>query len=179
MKKKIVLPTLLVLVLVASACASAAPAATVVAAPTIMPSVDTLTPAIPVSGGTTAASLMVGQNATLGSFLVDSKGMTLYLYTADQQGAANSSAVSNCYNACASYWPPLLTNGTPSFAPGITAAGLNATLLGTIQRTDGKMQVTYNGWPLYYYSGDAAAGDTTGEGSQGTWFVLTPDGMQK
>jgi predicted lipoprotein with Yx(FWY)xxD motif len=117
------------------------------------------------SGG---AVVNVGKNSTLGSFLVDSKGMTLYLYTKD------SPNTSNCYGSCATYWPPLLTTGAP-----IAGTGVTGSLLGTTKRTDGTTQVTYNGWPLYYYVTDKAAGDTTGENVQGVWFVITPAGVQK
>ena len=124
------------------------------------------TPAASISSG--AAGVDVGQNATLGSFLVDSKGMTLYLYTKD---TPNTSA---CYGGCAALWPPLLTTGTPT-----AGAGVNASMLGTTTRTDGTTQVTYNGWPLYYFASDKAAGDTTGENVQSVWYVITPDGVQK
>ena len=120
------------------------------------------------SAGSVPASVNVSQNSTLGSFLVDSKGMTLYLYTKDTPNT------SNCYSSCATYWPPLLTSGTP-----VAGSGVNASLLGTTKRTDGTTQVTYNGWPLYYYVSDKAAGDTTGENVQGVWFVITPAGVQK
>ena len=127
------------------------------------------TSATPTQGAaSSAATVKAGQNATLGSFLVDSKGMTLYLFTQD------STNTSVCYSGCVSYWPPLLTTGAP--VPG---AGVTASLLGTTTRTDGTTQVTYNGWPLYYYTGDKAAGDTSGENFQTVWFVVTPDGMQK
>jgi predicted lipoprotein with Yx(FWY)xxD motif len=94
--------------------------------------------------------------------------MTLYLFTKDTPNT------SNCYGGCASYWPPLLTNGAPVAGTGVTAS-----MLGTTKRTDGTVQVTYNGWPLYYYASDKAAGDVTGENVQGVWFVITPSGVQK
>jgi predicted lipoprotein with Yx(FWY)xxD motif len=157
MKNKLILPTLGILALIVSACASSA-------TPVAGQSSNLPTVAVP-SG---PAAVNVGQNATLGSFLVDSKGMTLYLYTKDAPGT------SNCYGSCASYWPPLLTTGAPVAGTGVTAS-----LLGTTTRTDGTTQVTYNGWPLYYYTSDNAAGDTTGENVQGIWFVITPAGAQK
>ncbi len=120
------------------------------------------------AGSSGGAVVNVGQNSTLGSFLVDSKGVTLYLYTKDTPNT------SNCYSGCIAYWPPLLTTGAPVAGTGVTAS-----MLGTTKRTDGTTQVTYNGWPLYYYIGDKAAGDTTGEGVQNVWFVITPAGMQK
>ncbi len=128
----------------------------------------TTAPAAPAASSSGGAMVNLGQNATLGSFLVDSKGMTLYIYTKDTPNT------STCYGGCASYWPPLLSTGAPAAGTGVTAS-----MLGTTKRTDGTMQVTYNGWPLYYYISDKAAGDTTGENVQGTWFVITPAGMQK
>ncbi len=124
--------------------------------------------AAPAPSASSGAVVNVGQNSALGSFLVDSKGMTLYLFTKDTPNT------SNCYGGCAGYWPPLLTSGAP-----VAGAGVNASLLGTTKRTDGTMQVTYNGWPLYYYVSDKAAGDTTGENVQSVWFVITPAGVQK
>jgi predicted lipoprotein with Yx(FWY)xxD motif len=111
----------------------------------------------------------VGQNDALGSFLVDDKGMTLYLFLKD---TPNSNA-SACYDKCAANWPPLLTTGAPA-----AGEGLDASKLGTIQRTDGTTQVTYNGWPLYYYAKDAKAGDTMGQGVGDVWFAISPAGEQ-
>jgi predicted lipoprotein with Yx(FWY)xxD motif len=117
---------------------------------------------------TSPAVVNVGQNATLNSFLVDSADMTLYIYTKD---TPNTSV---CYGGCATAWPPLLTNGAPTAGTGVTAS-----MLGTTTRTDGTVQVTYNGWPLYYFAKDKVAGDTTGEGVGSVWYVITPAGMQK
>ena len=128
----------------------------------------TSAPAAAGASSSSGAVVNVGQNASLGSFLVDSKGMTLYLFTKDTPNT------SNCYGSCASYWPPLLTSGAPVAGTGVTAS-----MLGTTKRTDGTVQVTYNGWPLYYYVSDKAVGDTTGENVQNVWFVITPAGVQK
>jgi len=122
----------------------------------------------PAPGASSGALINIGQSSALGSFLVDSKGMTLYLYTKDTPNT------SNCYGGCAGYWPPLLTSGAP-----VAGSGVDASMLGTTKRTDGTVQVTYNGWPLYYYVSDKAAGDTTGENVQSVWFVITPAGVQK
>ena len=186
MKSKIMYSTLLVLMLVLSACASAAPTATAMPVSTATPVIlitgqvtATMAPtasAMPVASATmappatptSAALVNAGQNATLGSFLVDSAGMTLYIYTKD---TPNTSA---CYGACATAWPPLMTNGAPTAGTGVTAS-----MLGTTTRTDGTVQVTYNGWPLYYFAKDKVAGDTTGEGVGSVWYVMTPAGMQK
>ena len=116
------------------------------------------TPAGPVT-------LKVSQTDQLGQFLVDDKGMTLYLYTKDTPNT------SNCYDICAVTWPPLYTNGAP-----VAGAGVDASLLGTTTRTDGTVQVTYKGWPLYYWFRDQKPGDTTGQWVGGTWFVISPKG---
>lgn len=113
------------------------------------------------------ATVSLGEDATLGSFLVDDKGMTLYLFTKDTPNT------SNCYEKCAIAWPPLLTTGDP-----VAGEGVDASLLGTTTRTDGTTQVTYNGWPLYYYEKDKAPGDVTGQDVGGVWFVVSAAGEQ-
>ena len=119
----------------------------------------------PASSAATTVSL--GKNDKLGSFLVDDKGMTLYLFTKDTPNT------SNCYDKCATAWPPLLTTGQPAAGEGV-----DASLLGTTQRTDGTIQVTYNGWPLYYYPKDKAPGDVTGQDVGDVWFVVSATGEQ-
>ena len=106
----------------------------------------------------------------LGRILVDSKGRTLYDFPPDMQGA------STCYGACAALWPPLTTTGKPH-----AGAGVSASLLGTTKRSDGKVEVTYNGHPLYYYVADTRRGQTTGQGLNqfgAPWWVLTPTGKE-
>jgi predicted lipoprotein with Yx(FWY)xxD motif len=112
-----------------------------------------------------ATTVSLGQNDKLGSFLVDDKGMTLYLFTKDTPNT------SNCYDKCATAWPPLLTTGAPAAGEGV-----DASKLGTTNRTDGTVQVTYNGWPLYYYEKDKAAGDVIGQDVGGVWYVVSPAG---
>jgi predicted lipoprotein with Yx(FWY)xxD motif len=178
--KRILVPTFIVLALLASACASATPTAapvvpvtgpTATTAP-VMPT-DTVAAAMPTDTVAAAmpsgpAVVNVGQNTALGSILVDSNGMTLYIFTKDTPNT------STCYGGCAKAWPPLLTTGAPTGGTGVTAS-----MLGTTTRTDGTTQVTYNGWPLYYFDSDAAAGDTKGEGVATSWYVMTPAGTQK
>jgi predicted lipoprotein with Yx(FWY)xxD motif len=103
----------------------------------------------------------------LGAYLTDANGNTLYLYTPD------TSPTSTCYGQCIAFWPALLTNGAPQ-----AGAGATATFLGTSPRPDGSLQVTYKGHPLYYFKGDKAAGDTSGQGTAGTWFMVSPTGSQ-
>jgi predicted lipoprotein with Yx(FWY)xxD motif len=121
---------------------------------------------IPVTGQEKGTSVMLANHMDLGSILVDSKGMTLYLFTKDTPNT------SNCYEKCATAWPPLLTEGAP-----IAGEGIDPVKLGTTNRTDGTVQVTYGGWPLYYYVKDLKAGDVTGQNVGEVWFVLSADGM--
>jgi predicted lipoprotein with Yx(FWY)xxD motif len=119
----------------------------------------------------TGASATVGvANSSLGSILVGSTGRTLYLFKAD--GGAKSA----CAGACATAWPPLLATGKPTAGSGLTASKL-----GTITRSGGKQQVTYNGHPLYQFIKDQKPGQTTGQGVTAfgaAWFALTPSGSQ-
>src|SRR6267378_13216 len=91
-------------------------------------------------------------NGDLGNILVDAQGRTLYLFQKD------TGTTSTCTGACATFWPPLIAPGAPT-----TGSGANASLIGTTMRQDGKTQVTYNGHPVYLYSGDHNPGDTNGE----------------
>ena len=117
-----------------------------------------------VVASTAAASALAGNAASsgarvaigkspLGRILVDGKGITLYDFVKD------TGTTSVCYGACASLWPPLLTSGKPVAGPGVRAS-----LLGTTRRKDGKLEVTYNGHPLYYFVSDRKPGQTTGQG---------------
>jgi predicted lipoprotein with Yx(FWY)xxD motif/plastocyanin len=119
----------------------------------------------PAAGSAAGTPVDLGQSASLGQFLVDAKGMTLYLYTKDTPNT------SNCYDACAQAWPPLQSSAAPVAGKGVTAG-----MLGTTTRKDGSLQVTYNGWPLYYFFKDKQPGDVTGQGNKGVWFVITPSG---
>jgi predicted lipoprotein with Yx(FWY)xxD motif len=119
----------------------------------------------------TGASATAGvANTSLGSILVNSTGRTLYLFKAD---VGTKSA---CTGACATAWPPLLATGKPTAGTGLTASKL-----GTVTRSDGGRQVTYNGHPLYLFVKDTKAGQTTGQGVTAfgaAWFALTPSGNQ-
>jgi predicted lipoprotein with Yx(FWY)xxD motif len=101
----------------------------------------------------------------LGEILVDTEGMTLYLFTNDPEGA------SVCEDDCAAAWPPLVVEGEPAAGEGVDEA-----LVGTTERADGSTQVTYAGAPLYTWAQDEQPGDVTGQGVQDVWFVVAPDG---
>jgi predicted lipoprotein with Yx(FWY)xxD motif len=106
----------------------------------------------------------------LGRIVVNSNGRTLYLFGKDRNGK------SACSGQCASFWPPLNTNGKPSVSKGASAS-----LLGTTKRSDGRMQVTYNHHPLYMFAKDKNAGQTNGEGVKAfgaEWYVISPAGSK-
>lgn len=103
-------------------------------------------------------------SSDLGEIVTDSEGRTLYVFMND------TSSESTCYEGCEPNWPPLTVEGAPS------AEGIDASLLGTSERTDGSTQVTLNGHPLYYFAADSAPGDTNGQGVAGIWFVVSPEG---
>jgi predicted lipoprotein with Yx(FWY)xxD motif len=115
-------------------------------------------------------SATVGESSSLGMILVDSKRDTLYLFKKD------SGTKSACTGACASAWPPLRASGKPT-----VGSGANASMVGITRRSDGKPQVTYNGHPLYTFTGDQNPGDTSGQGVNAfgaRWYALSPAGTQ-
>ncbi len=151
------------------ALAACAPAATAVpptaVPPTAMPPTAVPPTAAPVAAAVPVAALSLAQSDTLGKFIADGKGMSLYLFTKDTKDT------SNCYDKCAAAWPPLLTSDKPTVGDG-----LDASLVGTTQRTDGTTQVTYNGWPLYYFAADKKAGDVAGQAVGKVWWVVSGEG---
>jgi predicted lipoprotein with Yx(FWY)xxD motif len=122
------------------------------------------------SGATASGDTVRTASTGLGQILVDGNGRTLYLFEKD------SATNSTCYGACASAWPPA------TIAAAVHAGtGASAAFVGTVHRTDGTNQLSYNGHPLYYYAGDAKTGDTTGQGLLqfgAKWYVLDPNGAK-
>jgi predicted lipoprotein with Yx(FWY)xxD motif len=174
MRHRLATATLLGIAMVVGACAGAASPAPATPAPaTPAPATEAPTEAPATAPATAApseappaASASVGVAETsLGTILVDGAGLSLYVFTPDKGGA------STCYDACATAWPPLLSGGAPT-----VGAGLDGSAFGSTTRTDGGAQVTFNGWPLYYFAGDAAAGDANGQGLNDVWWVVGPDG---
>ena len=131
----------------------------------------------PVGAQTTETTeVTVAQSDEHGAYLANAAGRALYLFTADQQSHGKTKAVSNCDDACAAVWPPLLSKDKPKAGKQVQAS-----LLGTVQRKDGATQVTYNGWPLYYFSRDQGPGQTNGQdvhGFGGEWYLVTPKGTK-
>jgi predicted lipoprotein with Yx(FWY)xxD motif len=105
-------------------------------------------------------------STSLGTVVVDGKGMTVYYYKKD----VKDSGKSTCSGQCLALWPAVVA---PSINPQVE--GVTGTV-GTITRDDGTMQVTVNGLPVYTYAKDNAAGDVTGQGVGGVWYVLNPSG---
>jgi predicted lipoprotein with Yx(FWY)xxD motif len=122
------------------------------------------------ASASTTGTVIKGTSGTTGAFLTDGSGRTLYLWAKDGKN------MSACSGACAGAWPPVKASGT------VTAGGdAKASDLGTITRSDGTKQVTYDGHPLYYFSGDSAAGQVNGQGSDGfgaKWWLVSPAGTQ-
>lgn len=105
-----------------------------------------------------------------GTVLFDGKGRVLYGFTRDKRGRP-----STCYGACARAWPVYYKPGGALKA----GAGVKQKLLGTVRRTGGRLQITYNGWPLYYYVGDTSAGAISCQNVSeygGLWLVVSPTG---
>jgi predicted lipoprotein with Yx(FWY)xxD motif len=105
------------------------------------------------------------EDSPLGTIVVDGKGMTVYVF--DKDTAGNGKSV--CEGDCLVAWPAVV-GGADTKAGGITGE------IGSITRADGTKQLTLNGWPLYYYKGDAAKGDVTGQGVGSVWWVVGADG---
>ena len=146
----------LVLVMVVSACGSTPPSSTGGGSTTSAP-----TPTPVASTVKTAQATVSGKSVTI---LTDAQGKTLYYFAPD---TATKTA---CTGVCAQKWPPLLFTGSGS---PTAASSLSGTL--SVMKNANGTQVEYSGYLLYTFSGDTAAGQTTGEGRAGKWFVATPD----
>jgi predicted lipoprotein with Yx(FWY)xxD motif len=158
------------LLLVVAACSSSGASAS---APAAQPSAaaSAAGSAAASAGGSAAAGgeeyvIAAATDAKLGGFLTGEDGKTLYIFTPD------SANTSTCADTCAQTWPPLVVESDDTLKAGDGVTGK----LSTFARPDGKMQVAYNGIPLYYFAADTKAGDVTGQGKFGKWFVASPTG---
>jgi len=134
--------------------------------PQTTPATPAATPA-PASPAPLPDTVTVVANPQYGQILADPNGVTLYYFLKDTPGSGTSA----CTGACIALWPAFSTPTVQVSLP------LQASDFGTITRPDGSNQTTYLGWPLYYYSGDKAPGDTNGYGFNKLWYVMSPTGV--
>ena len=157
--------------LLAAACSSSSssPASSATSSPAASPATAyASSPASVGPASTTAAISLHAISGIPGKALVGSSGRAIYLFEADKSGT------SACTGACAAAWPPVTVTGTPQ-----AGSGVNQALLGTIKRSDGTTQVTYNGHPLYFFAGDTAAAAAHGQGLNqfgAKWYVMNATG---
>ncbi|WP_336855824.1 hypothetical protein [Sinomonas albida] len=135
------------------------------AAPSSSASTSSAPPSTASSSPSSAELSLMTSSVGGQTIIVDNKGNTVYVYTRDNPGATTSA----CTGGCATLWPAVTSDMTPTLK-GITGK------LGTITTASGKTQVTINGMPIYYYSKDTAPGQTNGQGTAGVWYVVGADG---
>ena len=120
------------------------------------------------AGASAGGTVITTAKSSAGTVLTNGSGKAVYLWAKD------TGDMSNCNGACAGAWPPVTTTGTATAAGGATASDI-----GTITRSDGTKQVTYDGHPLYYFSGDSGPGMASGQGSDAfgaKWWLVAPAG---
>jgi predicted lipoprotein with Yx(FWY)xxD motif len=119
------------------------------------------------TAGTRAATVSSRKNSLLGEILVSAGGRALYHTAAEKRN------VVKCTGPCAVRWLPLVI---PTGVRPISGPGIVASMLGTVKRPDGRLQVTYHGFPLYLFSGDTKVGEASGQGVGGIWHAVAPSG---
>ncbi|MBU2668336.1 hypothetical protein KOI35_32970 [Actinoplanes bogorensis] len=132
------------------------------------PSDQDITPPKSRTSGSKTVELNTAENAQIGTYVTDGAGRTLYRFDND----TNKPPKSNCNGDCATAWPPLLIKSPGKIFPD----GIDPKIIGYVERADGHCQVTINGWPVYYFVADAKPGDINGQGLNGKWFAIKPDG---
>jgi predicted lipoprotein with Yx(FWY)xxD motif len=157
------------LALALSACSSSGPSSAPLASDAV-PSGSSASPVTGGEGNVTVWTLSSANKAGIGAYLVAESttgedALTVYVFNKDVPGSGSST----CDASCATTWPPLLlTEGAKVRGSGVTGK------LAQLTRSDGTVQVTYNGAPLYFYMGDHGAGDTNGQGVSASWSPATP-----
>jgi predicted lipoprotein with Yx(FWY)xxD motif len=157
--------------LLVAACSSAASTGSSAAAPASpagasTPSAGASSPAA--ASGASGGTVITTAKSSAGTVLTTSSGRAVYLWVKD------TGDMSNCDGACAGAWPPVTTTATAT-----ATGGAKASDIGTITRSDGTKQVTYDGHPLYYFAGDSGPGTASGQGSDGfgaKWWLVAPTG---
>lgn len=114
--------------------------------------------------GSDGSAIVEVATTDVGEALVGADGLTLYGFTTDSDGEPT------CADACADAWPPLTVDSAD------LPADLDPAVFSVVERPDGGFQLKAGAWPLYFFAGDAAAGDVNGQGSGDVWFVAAPDG---
>jgi len=119
-------------------------------------------------------ALTAAHSEKYGAYVADVERRPLYMFTADTRGANGKPAESDCYDACTEAWPPLLAEDV-----ALVGQQLKKELVGAVERKDGKTQITYGGWPLYYFVEDRGGKTAAGQdvfGFGGDWYLVSPDG---
>jgi predicted lipoprotein with Yx(FWY)xxD motif len=108
------------------------------------------------------------RNTRYGRILFDGRDRVLYGFTRDKRGGKSS-----CYGACARAWPVYFSKGRVA-----ALSGVRQSLIGRVRRRDGRYQVTYNGWPLYFYAheGPREVRCQNVDEFGGLWLVVRPNG---
>jgi predicted lipoprotein with Yx(FWY)xxD motif len=120
------------------------------------------------AGASSGGTVITTAKSSAGTVLTTSSGKAVYVWAKD------TGDMSNCNGACAGAWPPVTTTATATATGGAVASDI-----GTITRSDGTKQVTYDGHPLYYFAGDSGPGTASGQGSDGfgaKWWLVAPTG---
>ena len=124
----------------------------------------------PAGGGATAASgtkLATADVAGLGKVVVDGNGRTVYIFDKDTSGK------SNCEGDCLAKWPVVPAGeGTPQLD------GIDASLVGSVTRSDGSKQLSVGGLPIYLFAQDTKAGEAKGQAVGDVWWVIGADGKK-
>ncbi len=124
-------------------------------------------------GTSSAGETIIGNNLALGTDSKASRGTYLVGYSgmAVYKLAKDTASTSTCYDACAQTWQPYIIGSGDNI--NNLQAGINGAV-GTTTRTDGTIQLTYRGHPLYFYSSDSTSSDTKGQGIGGVWSIVKP-----
>ena len=135
--------------------------------PTVAPAASSVpTSTAPISGTNVVSGYFNQRTSpTLGTYLTDNQGMTLYTFTHDSPGVSNCTSV--CLTKWAPYGPDLSATGTAPINLPMLPAGVS-----TIKGNNGMVQFTWQGMPLYHYFEDKTPGDTFGEGVLNAWYVV-------
>jgi predicted lipoprotein with Yx(FWY)xxD motif len=135
------------------------------AAPATSAPAETSAPATSAPASMGAAVLSVGQSKA-GQIVVADQGLSVYYFTKNTKDSGTSACTGDCLVA----WPPVTSTTATPTVNGVTGK------IGTIPTTDGKMQVTINGMPIYYSAKDQGPGDINGQGVGGVWYLVSPSG---